>query len=171
MQSQPAVSLDIIFSVIIGGAITLIGSLLATVLEERRQARNRRRDRTIERYLEVRGFIQASLEFADIAYQPRKLGPELFGQGQAREWLEDLRGILQQWRTLPVRGSARALYVDDEELLKLLGQLDNLTFLFYLNAKELFDRGRMADLDDKLTELRNAATAASQRLDELIVGA
>ena len=160
--------MEIILPILLGGALTLLGTLLANYLSYRAQAKDRRRQMLVDRLNEVRRFIQACLEFADVAYRPKRLGLEIAVRQEKAEWVAELTEELNTWKHLPVKGSARALYTDDKDLLETLSKLDSLAFIFYLNARMAFQGGKIADIDDKYEEIKTVATQASRVVDRLI---
>jgi hypothetical protein len=164
-------SIQTTLAVMLGGVLALLGTLLANFLQYRAEIRNRRREILLQRLNEIRRYIQACLEFADLAYRPMILGSHLFRPEDTKDWILEITRELEQWRTLPVKGSARVLYTDDPDLLRVLRQIDGLTFQFYLNAKLAYESGKMADTDDKLEELKTTASKASSILDRLMTKA
>jgi len=155
------------FSVLIGGAITLLGTLLAHYLQYRSEQRRLRKERIKERFAEVRRYLTACLEFADLVSIPTTLG-EKFEQRQYKEWIKLMSDHLDNWKSLPASGSARVLYVEDEKLLQCLKQIDTFRMLFYINYREFIDKGQMIHLEDEIEELKGLAVKAGARLDKLL---
>jgi hypothetical protein len=160
-----------VLSIVLGGTLALLGTLLANYLSERVQAKERQRQVLTDRLIEVRRFIQACLEFVDIAYRPKRLGLAMGERLDRAEWIAELTDELNTWKRLPVKGSARALYTDDPDLLIELNKLDELAFLFYLNAKIAYQEGKIAEIDDKYEDIKAVAARASSIVDNLIMAA
>ena len=162
------VNLDIIFSVCIGGVLTLIGTLLANYLQFRSEEHRRKNEVTKERLAEVRRYLEICLEYADMVSIPTTLGPEHFGKRSFDEWITHMRKHLEKWETLPISGSARVLYTNDKIILEGLSKIDKLRLVFYANYLNMIDKGQMVHLKDQLEELKNDAKTVGKRLDELL---
>ena len=168
MKGGLMVDLGIIFSVVIGGVLTLLGTLLANYLQYRSEERKLKKERAKERFEEVRHYLTACLEFVDLVSTPTVLGPDKFGRNVFDEWIKLVADHLDTWRSLPVSGSARVLFVEDEELLQGLKQIDDLRLSFYINYRELVTKGQMMQLDDEREELQKLAARVGARLDDLL---
>jgi hypothetical protein len=162
------IDLGIIFSVVIGGVLTLLGTLLANFLQYRSEERKLRKEQAKERFREVRRYLTACLDFVDLISIPTTMGPDHFGQHEMREWIRLVSEHFDSLKSLPVNGSARVLFVEDEEVLQGLKQIDELRLLFYLNYQGLIKNGQMIPYDDKREELKKLSVRVGVRLDELL---
>jgi hypothetical protein len=158
----------IVFSVIVGGGLTLIGTLLGTYLQYRSEERRSRKERTKERFKEVRRYLAVCLGFADLISTPTTMGPQSFGSGETKEFLDLVSSHLDEWKSLPVSSSARVLYVEDEKVLQWLKQIDELRLTFYLNYRSFIEHGQMIRLEDKRKDLQDLSAKVSARLDQLV---
>lgn len=162
------IDLEIIFSVIVGGILTLLGTFLGNYLQYRSEERRSKKERTKERFKEVRRYLAACLGFADLISIPATLGPQGFGASEAKEFLDLVSSHLDEWKSLPVSSSARVIYVEDETVLQWLKRIDELRLSFYLNYRSLIEEGQMIRLEDKRKELLDLSSKASARLDQLV---
>jgi hypothetical protein len=159
-----------IFSVLVGGVIALLGTLLANYLQYRSEQRRLRRERIEERIAEVRRYLVSCLEFADFTSIPtraKQLG-DVFGLSQFEEWNKLASDLIANIHSLPARGSARVLFIEDKEVLQLLERFDmlKLTFFFYYRS---FIRDREIEpLEDEREELKELAAEIGSRLDRLL---
>jgi hypothetical protein len=162
------INLEIVFSVLIGGILSLLGTLLANLLQSRSEQRRLKTELAKERLAEVRRYISTCLEFVDLVSIPTTLGSKNFGKDAFAEWIKNVDEHLEKWRDLPASGSARVLLVADKEILEELAQIDKLRIRFYLNYLDMIDKGKMIQLDDKREELKEIAIKAGQRLDKIL---
>ena len=98
--------LGIVFSVMIRGALTLLGTLLANFLQNRSEERKLRKERAKERFREVRRYLTVCLDFVDLISLPTSMGSDHFGQHEMREWNGLVSEHFDNWKSLPVSGSA-----------------------------------------------------------------
>jgi hypothetical protein len=159
---------EIVFSVLVGGILTLLGTLLAHFLQFRSERRRLRTELAKERLAEVRRYISICLEYVDLVSIPTTLSPKGFGKDAFDEWIKSIDEHLKEWGNLPASGSARVLLVDDEEILEGLAQIDKLRILFYLNYLDMIDKGEMIQLDDKREELKEIAMKVGKHLDKIL---
>jgi hypothetical protein len=162
------INIEIIFSVLIGGVLTLLGTLLANFLQFRTEQRRVKIEITKERLSEVRRYISACLEYVDLMSIPTTLGPKGFEKDAFKEWMENVDANYQAWKNLPASGSARVLLVDDREILADLAEIDKFRVKFYANYLNMIDRGTMLQLDDSREELKELATKVGKRLDKML---
>lgn len=161
------IDLEIVFSVIVGGALTLLGTLLGHYLQYRSERRSARKQRTRERFRGVRRYLSVCLQFADLISIPATVRSPEFGVREMKEFGELVASHLDEWNSLPVSSSARVIFIDDEEVLQWLKEMDEIRLRFYLNYRSLIKEGRMIDLEEQREELKELAAKASARLDEL----
>lgn len=159
---------EIVFSVIVGGGLTLLGTLLANHLQYRSERRRAKRERARERFAEVRRYLTACLQFADLISIPTTMGPEDFGASEAKEFVKLVSDHLDEWNSLPVSTSAKVIFVEDEKVLQWIKRMNELRLYFYLNYRTLIKEGQMISLDDERKELQDLAAKVSARLDQLI---
>jgi hypothetical protein len=157
-----------ILSVVIGGTVTLLGTIVANCLQYRSEERRSRKERAKERFEEVRHYLTVCLEFVDLVSIPSALGPDQFGESQLREWRELIRDHFDTWKSLPVSGSARVLFVQDEEVLQWLKRVDVLRALFWINYQSLAQTAQMKRLGKECEELQQLAAKIGARLDKLL---
>jgi hypothetical protein len=163
---------NVIFSVFIGGVLTLLGSLLANYLQYRTEKRNWKKERITERHGEVRKYMAYCLDFVDMVSKPNFIvntwGVEKITPASI-QWINNQsRELLNKINTLPVKGSSRVLYIDDDEIRKTLESIDGLLFLFTMSYDKLFEKGIVLDLEDKRSELKKLAEIVNKRLDYLV---
>jgi len=161
-------NIEIVFSVLVGGILSLLGTLLANLLQYRSEQRRQKKELTKERLSEVRRYIITCLEFVDLVSIPTTLGPDDFGADALAEWESSIKEHHEKWKSLPASGSARVLFVNDKEIIDGLAQIDKLRIRFYLNYSDMIGKGEMALLDEKREELKKVATRVGQRLDKFI---
>ena len=152
---------------VVGGSLSLIGTWLANHLQQAAAQREWKRERMKERFTEVRRYLTECLELVDLISIPTTLGEE-FGEHEFKEWSKLVSDKLERWKSLPVHGSARVLYVEDEELLQILEKVDNIRIQFYINYRELIHKARMVPLEEKREELKRLAAGGAARLDQLL---
>ncbi len=162
------ISLEIVFSVLIGGILTLLGTLLANFLQYRLEQRAQKREREKERISEVRRYIITCLEFVDLVSIPTSLGLEDFGKDARAEWASSVEEHHEKWKNLPISGSARVLFVDDKEILDGLAEIDKMRIRFYLNYLDMLEKSQMTLLDEKREELKKVAAKVGKRLDKIV---
>jgi len=161
------IDVNILFSVCIGGVLTLLGTLLANYLQYRSEERKLRKARTIENLKEIRRYLVACLDFADSVSIPTTYGINKFGETEIKEWLEIMTHRLNEWKSLPASGSARVLYTADGEILKGLEKIDQIRVMFLLNYQAIIHGELIAQLDSEREELKRIAAHLNSRLDEL----
>jgi hypothetical protein len=161
------IDLGTIFSVIIGGVLTLLGTLLANYLQYRSEKRESQRERAKERFAEVRRYLEACLQFADSVSIPARIGPEKFDPKKANEWIALMADLCESWKSLPVNTAARVIYIEDEKTLQWLKQVDTIKLLFYFNYQDFIHTRILVNLEDRLQELQQLAAQISARLDQL----
>jgi hypothetical protein len=162
------ISSEIVFSVLIGGILALLGTLLANFLQYRSEQRHLKTELAKERFTEVRRYISTCLEFVDLVSIPTSLGTEDFGQESYAEWVIIIKEHYEKWKALPVSGSARVLFTNDKEILDGLTQIDKIRIDFYLNFRNMIDKRKMIQLDDKREEIKRIAQKIGQRLDKIL---
>jgi len=163
------INLEIVFSVLIGGILTLLGTLLANFLQFRSEQRRLKTELAKERLAEVRRYISECLKFVDLVSIPTTLGPKQFQKDAYEEWVSAMSEHFEIWKTLPVNGSARVLYVSDKEILEGLAQIDKLKTGFYIQYLSMIENRKMLQLDEKREELKEIAMKIGQRLDKILV--
>ncbi len=161
------IDFQVLFSVCIGGAMALLGTLLSNFLQNRLEQRHIRREAEKERLTEIRRYLETCLEFVDLVSIPTVVGPKEF-QKAIGEWRETIHEHLEKWKSLPVNGSARVLYTDDKEVLDGLAQIDQMRLTFYFNYLSLIEKGEMTHLDDKRDELKQIVRRLGKRLDQIL---
>jgi len=161
------IDLYIVFSVCLGGLLTLLGTLLANYLQYRSEERKLRKARTVENLKEIRRYLVACLDFADSVSIPTTYGINNFGGSEAKEWIEIMTHRFNEWKSLPASGSARVLYTADEEILKGLKQIDQIRVMFLLNYQAIIHGEPIAHLDSEREDLKRIAAQLNSRLDEL----
>jgi len=127
-----------------------------------------RKDQARVRFAEVRRYLTICLEFIDLVSIPTTLGPENFGPGAAKEWIELISNHYESWKSLPINTSARTMFVKDEKVLQWLEEIDVLKAQFYLNYQSLIKTGSGKNLDDKREEVKRLAAKVAARLDQLL---
>lgn len=127
-----------------------------------------RKEQAKERFAEVRRYLTVCLEFIDLVSIPTTLGPENFGPGAVKEWIELISNHYERWKSLPINTSARTILVKDEKVLQWLKEIDILKAQFYFNYQSLIKTGRMINLDDKREEVKQLAAKVAARLDQLL---
>jgi len=161
--------LGTVLAIVIGGSITLLGTLLANYLRYRAEKRDRKRERLSERMSEVRRFVMACADFADTICLPLQLMGEKWGEAEYEEWKEMVSDQAQSWRRLPAGGSSVVIFVEDDQLMGLLRDIARFTARFYVYYRWLV-AGRW--VPDKAVserdELRSIAAKARSRMDELV---
>ena len=159
-----------IFSVLAGGVIALLGSLLANYLQYRSERRRLRRERTKERFAEVRHYLISCLEFADWMSLPaniKKVGDD-FESSQFEEWMELVSDHFDSVKSLPAGGSSRVIFVEDKEVLQLLERLDILKRRFFSYYRSFIRDREIKSLEDERKELKELAAEIGARLDGLL---
>jgi len=158
----------VILSVLIGGAITLAGTILANHLEHRSQQRAFKKELAKERLAEVRRYISACLEFVDLISIPTILGPGDCDRRSVAEWIGHINRHFEKWESLPVAGSARVLFVSDPEILEGLTRIDSIRLRFYHYYLDLIDGRKQVPVDGQREELKEIAERIGKRLDEVL---
>ncbi|HBG75014.1 MAG: hypothetical protein A2X25_07065 [Chloroflexi bacterium GWB2_49_20] len=159
---------EIIISVLIGGILTLLGTLLANYLQYRSEQRHRKKELAKERFSEVRRYLITCLEFVDLVSIPTSIGLENFDSVALAEWENSVKEHHEKWKNLPVSGSARVLFVGDKQILDGLSQIDKLRIRFYLNYLDMTDKRKMILLDEQREELKRIAASVGKHLDKVI---
>jgi hypothetical protein len=162
------INIEIVFSVLMGGILTLLGTLLANFLQYRAEQRRMKTVLAIERLAEVRRYISVCLEFVDLVSIPTVLGVENFGADTFAEWESSIKEHHEKWKDLPSSGSARVLFVSDKEILDGLIQIDKLRIIFYFNYLDMIEKRKMSQLDEKRNELKDIAIKVGLRLDKIL---
>ena len=169
MKEIIMINLETIFSVLIGGILTLIGTLLANFLQFRSEQRRLKTELTKERLTEVRRYISTCLEFVDLVSIPNTFGPEQFQRDSyAEEWVSIVSEFFEKWKALPVNGSARVLFVSDKEILDGLAQIDKIKIGFYLDYLNVIEKGKIIQRDEKREELKEISIKIGKRLDKIL---
>ena len=156
-------------AVVVGGSITLLGTLLANYLRYRAEKRDRKRERLSERMSEVRRFVMACLDFADTICLPLQLMGEKWGEAEYDEWKEMVSDQAQLWARLPAGGSSVVVFVEDDQLMELLREIARLTARFYVYYRWLVAGRSVPDKAvSERDQLRDFAEEARSRMDELV---
>jgi len=155
----------------VGGAMALIGTVLAHRLAYRRERDEWGRERRRERLDPVRLFVMACLDFADSICLPLQLEGERWSEAEYEDWKEIVADQAEGWRHLPSGGSSVVLFVDDDELMKLLRSIARLTARFYVYYRWLVSGRSVPHRAVKERErLRDLAAEARARMDALVDG-
>jgi hypothetical protein len=161
---------ETIFSVVIGGVMALLGSLLANYLQYLSERRGLRREQIKERIAEVRRYLVSCLEFADFTVIPARVEQlgDHFGPKQLEEWNEFASDLITSIHSLPARGSARVLFIEDKEVLQLLERFDMLRLKFFLYYRSFLKDKKIESLEDERKELKELGAEIGARLDKLL---
>lgn len=170
----------IIFSVVIGGVLTLLGTLLANFLQYRSEQRKRRRERVEERLAEVRGHLMACYEFADWMSILTLSREELEQRGQLEGFIQltEIVSDSDYFRRLespPVKAYPLVFFVEDKELLQWFERINALVGWIYFNhqgviggGKGVVEREQVMLFRHRCKELKELVVKAGARLDELL---
>jgi len=163
--------LGTILAVVVGGGLSLLGTLLANYLQYRRERRARERERLRERCAEVRRYVIRLLRLVDLLFdvaEAHEKGEEQKlrrGSSELRQRLDD---YWQSWDYSPVEGSPLVMFVYDHELTAILADIDVVSDGVAAAMKEYMEDGVTREHVDKLRdELRDLAEQASRRMDQL----
>lgn len=167
-EIKTVIEYNTIFSVCIGGLLTLLGTLLANFLQYRSEERKRKIERKKERFAEIRRYLAVCLEFADLTTIPATMGEERFDHNAFDEWEDLINKHQKKWESLPVHGSGRVLYVDDKKIIDWLSKIDQLKIFFYAHYYVMIKDREIVSPKEKLDELKDLTQKVSNRLDVLL---
>jgi hypothetical protein len=161
---SPDIDLKTVFAVCIGGILTLLGTLLSNYLQFRTEQRHLKKERFETRFAEVRRYLVLCLRFGDLIAKPPQ---GKFESVEWQVWTKEVLELVTEWRTLPVFGSARVLFVDDKEILANLQKMDSLWpgFLAYSEAKFTLSEPISPDVKQQLKSL---CAEVGARLDAIL---
>ena len=159
---------QILVSIMLGGAITLIGTLLSNWLQYRAEARNLKRGRLQERFDKIREYLCSWLHMVNLVVTWEEF-EKTEGVKDAVEGLikRELEALLE----LPVKPYTYHLYVRDRQALMLMSQFESLTTWFGAHSYELVRGQRptnMPELRERQQALRDLTSKVSERLDKLL---
>ena len=156
-----------ISAVLVGGVITLLGTLVANYLQHRAEKRERRRQRLEQRLEEVRRYVMNVLRFADLVCDGARIEnqPDL----HFSHWVQSVRECVDQWGYRPVSGSPLVLFVADEELRALVEEFGSTGEELLGAFAELMSTGTFMEEAITVRErLKHLAERATKRADELV---
>ena len=155
---------------VVGGGATVLAAVLAVRHESSRERAERRRERRETRLDEVRKFMAACLDFADLVCTPYQLEAEsTWGDSDWQWWAQTMGELEERFQGLPAGGSSIVVYLDDEEVMTVLRKMARLTARIWVWSR-FPGRGLAipSEVVQRRDELRQLASEAQARIEELV---
>ena len=113
-----------ILSIVIGGAITLLGTLLSTWLQHHAERRELKRERLKEEFAKIREYLRSSLNLANLFVSLR--GIETDDPLVTEDFMKQFLKEYECWISLPVSSVTWFLFTEDKETIEYLGEFAGL---------------------------------------------
>jgi hypothetical protein len=153
-----------------GAGLSVLGGVVAQVLRNSQESRTWRRSVLAERMSHVSQFMSACLDFADLVCTPYQLGAEgTWGETDWQWWGRTMGELGERLQGLPAGGSSIVMYVDDHELMTVLGKMAKVTATIWVWSR--FPGRGMAipsEVVDRRDELKEMASEGRARIDQLV---
>jgi hypothetical protein len=152
-----------LLSVALGGALAMLASLLSDWLQHRAQGRELKRERLREQFTEVREYLRASLNLTSLFVLLRAFDGD--DSLEVADLMNQMLKEYERWSSLPVNSATWFLFIEDEEVIVSLKQIeglmawivDKLSSPFEVDPKSIdYEQKRLKELAKKVNTRLNA---------------